>query len=266
MIRETDFLLRYLAVAPMALAVERSLECNLLSSQPFQRPVLDLGCGDGIFASILFDQPLDVGLDPNARELEVARTRDAYEELLAGFGDQIPKPDASVNTILSNSVLEHIPDLDPVLGEAFRVLKSGGRMYATVPSDRFSTYTFTWQCLASLGLTGLARRYEKHFDRFWQHYHCYDEQGWTKRFEAAGFEVERCVAYASRRICMLDSVGCFLAVPAWFTKKLLNRWILMPSLRRSIARGLHGLLRRHIRCEEPADEAGGLVLLVARKP
>jgi len=32
----------------MALAIERSLECELLSQQSFSRPILDLGCSDGL--------------------------------------------------------------------------------------------------------------------------------------------------------------------------------------------------------------------------
>ena len=36
------------------------------------RKVLDVGCGDGHFASVTFDQPLDVGIDPWAAPLRHA--------------------------------------------------------------------------------------------------------------------------------------------------------------------------------------------------
>ena len=49
-----NFLLNYLKKAPVPLAVERSLECEILSRQEFVRPILDIGCGEGIFASVLF--------------------------------------------------------------------------------------------------------------------------------------------------------------------------------------------------------------------
>ena len=73
---------KYLLAAPASLARERTLECQLYQSQTFQRPVLDIGCGDGLLASILFDDQIDTGIDPNASEIAVAESRKVYKELL----------------------------------------------------------------------------------------------------------------------------------------------------------------------------------------
>src|SRR2546428_6343193 len=115
----------------------RSLECRIYSGLVFERPILDIGCGDGVHAKVLFAEKIDTGIDPNERELERAAELGAYVELIACRGDAIPKPDWAYRTIFSNSVLEHIPDLRPVLKEAHRLLMPGGRFYFTVPSPNF---------------------------------------------------------------------------------------------------------------------------------
>src|SRR5947209_4491198 len=130
-----------MASAPFALAFERTLECRIYESLRFERPILDVGCGEGLFAKIAFGEKIDTGIDPDEHEIERARELGAYQELIACWGNEIPKPDGYYKTIVSNSVLEHIPDLKPVLLEINRLLAPGGRFYMTVPSDKFDHYT-----------------------------------------------------------------------------------------------------------------------------
>lgn len=54
-------------------------------------------------------------------------------EYLEGAAEQIPLPDASVDVVLFNQVLEHVVDPDLSLQEIFRVLKPNGVMFASVP-------------------------------------------------------------------------------------------------------------------------------------
>ena len=46
---------------------------------------------------------------------------------LKGHIEQVPLPDASVDVVISNCVINLAPDKDAVLAEAFRVLRPGGR-------------------------------------------------------------------------------------------------------------------------------------------
>src|SRR5687768_14968956 len=119
---KTDFAQAYSTAAPLALAFERIVECGIMRGQAFERPILDIGCGEGLFATMLFAEKIDTGIDPDGRELDRARALGAYRELIQCRGHAIPKPDGTYRTILSNSVLEHIPDLDSVLMEAHRLL------------------------------------------------------------------------------------------------------------------------------------------------
>ena len=100
----SDFLLRYLQFAPAALALERSIECEIHARNIWQSPVLDIGCGDGIFAKMLFADRVDTGIDLNPAEVECAKRLGAYLEVLTCSGDRIPKPDGSYRTVFSDSV------------------------------------------------------------------------------------------------------------------------------------------------------------------
>src|SRR5215471_14969485 len=144
----SEFLEAYASQAPLALAFERVIECRILSKLPFEHPILDIGCGEGLFAKILFADKIDTGIDPNPRELQRARQLGTYVELVECYGNAIPKPDGCYRTVLSNSVIEHIPDFQAVLREAFRLLAPGGHLYLTMPSDKFDQYTWISQALS----------------------------------------------------------------------------------------------------------------------
>jgi SAM-dependent methyltransferase len=254
----------YVGLAPLALAFERVIECRILHRQRFDTPVLDIGCGEGLFAKILFDGKVDTGIDPNPRELERARELGAYSELIQCWGDAIPKPSGHYRTILSNSVIEHIPDVAPVLKEAYRLLAPGGRMYLTVPSDRFDQYTWISQGLAMFGLAGLQRRFRAFFNRFWAHYHFYTSEQWAKRARDAGFEVVEAYTYAPKRACLLNTALVPFSIPALFTKKLLNRWTLFPGARRILLSPVTALGRTVLRGADRCEN-GGLVFLSLQK-
>lgn len=237
-----DFLRRYLEIAPAALAIERSMECEILAAQRFEPPILDIGCGDGVFAAVLCADPIDTGIDYDPAEIARAKTYDRYHELLACGGDAIPKPDGSYRTIFSNSVLEHIPDLLPVLKEQHRLLAPGGRFYVTIPTDRWERSTLPARVLHAAGLEAQAKNYARLYNSFWNHYHAYSEEQWIALFERAGFKVVDRQIYAPANVTTLLDVLTPLALPAMVSKRVLGRWIAFPTLRKVIAPLIYGLL------------------------
>lgn len=98
--------------------------------------VLDLGSGGGIdvllSARRVGPTGKAYGLDMTDEMLDLAR-RNAAEagatnvEFLKGDIEDIPLPDASVDVVISNCVINLSADKGRVLREAFRVLKPGGR-------------------------------------------------------------------------------------------------------------------------------------------
>jgi ubiquinone/menaquinone biosynthesis C-methylase UbiE len=258
-----DFLTTYVGLAPLALAIERSLECEIFSRLLMERPVLDIGCGDGIFAKVVFSEKIDTGIDPNPIELAHARSLDVYAELIQCRGDAIPRPDAHFRTIFSNSVLEHIPQVNLVLREVHRLLAPGGTFYLTVPSDRFEQYAWLSRLLLLFDLHRLQKQFGKFYNQFWAHYHCYTPECWARLLEEAGFKVVTVRTYAPKVICTLDDVLAPLAIVGLVFKRSINRWTLVPELRRIVLSPATALVKRLIRQADQGD--GGLVFLAARK-
>ena len=259
-----DTFYRYLQEAPLPLALERALECDILQRQEFARPILDVGCGDSIFASRVFDERIDVGLDPNGVEIDRARTYGAYDELIESTGDKIPKPDGTFKTIFSNSVLEHIEDLGPVLDEMHRVLASDGVVYLTLPTEKFEEHTVAYQALSLLGLRATARSYARHFNRFWRHFHAYPVEDWAKLFNEHEFEVSQRIEYCPRAIGVLDDALAPLCLPNFLAKKTLNRWFVWPKLR-SLSAYLPYFMFKSCAKVDPDMRSGGLVFFALRK-
>src|SRR5207245_2080556 len=70
----TERLLRaHLREMPLHRVLIRTIEADILSSVELPRPILDVGCGDGHFGSVLFPAGADVGLDRGASDLALAR-------------------------------------------------------------------------------------------------------------------------------------------------------------------------------------------------
>lgn len=262
---KAGFLKNYLIDAPLPLAVERSMECSILSQQEFPRPILDIGCGEGIFAKNLFDEKIDVGIDPNAKELKRAKDLDMYVELIECYGDQIPKPDESFNTIMSNSVMEHIPGIEAVLKEAYRLLKDRGIMHLTLPTSRFDHYTFTYQLLNKLGLTTLKDNYRKGFNKFWRHYHYYNKEQWAEMFEKHGFKVVRCQEYGSKNTCILNAALSPFSVFPFITKKISNQWFIFPNVRKFTSKILSKFFDSKTIDPEVSENQGGLIYFCLTK-
>src|SRR5215204_5868356 len=114
---DRDFLALQLADMAPHRALLRSVECKFMSRVELVHPVLDIGCGDGHFASIAYDEPIDVGLDPMERDLREAASRrpDVYKALVRGSATSLPFGDGSFATVVSNCVIEHIPDVNRTL-------------------------------------------------------------------------------------------------------------------------------------------------------
>lgn len=261
----TNFLSRYISQAPLALALERVLECRVYAGRDFERPILDIGCGEGLFAKILFAERIDTGIDPDPGELQRARELGGYGELIECQGAGIPKPDGTYHTVFSNSVLEHIPDVMPVFREAHRLLAPGGKFYFTVPSADFERYTWINLALEILGLTAQSLAFRKFFNRFWRHYHAYDVPGWTGLAQAAGFDVVEAFTYDPARTCLLNTALTPFALPSKFVKNAFNRWHLVPAFRKLVAAPLAVLAAPWLRGGEKAPR-GGLVFVSLRKP
>jgi SAM-dependent methyltransferase len=265
-----DFLWRHLKDLPAFRALLRAVEARLYQDLlPLEEPVLDVGCGDGHFASVAFPRPLTAGLDRAAGVLREARQRGAYDVLAQASGDALPYGDGTFATVVSNSVLEHIPHVDPVLVEIARVLKApdpengipGGRLVFCVPGDRFTETLLFTQLFRRIGLEGMACAYERYFDRISRHHHCDGPDVWQERIARAGLRLTDAFYYFSEQANHALDLGHYFGASSLVAKKLFGRWILVPS------RWNLSLTERWLRplYEEPLPETGAYLFFVAVK-
>jgi arsenite methyltransferase len=99
--------------------------------------VLDLGCGAGtdllIAAQMTGSAGRVIGVDMTPAMLDRARAS-AHEMGLANVAlytsliESLPLEDASVDIVISNGVIDLVPDKDAVFDEIDRVLRPGGRL------------------------------------------------------------------------------------------------------------------------------------------
>jgi arsenite methyltransferase len=99
--------------------------------------VLDLGCGAGtdllIAAQMVRPEGRVIGVDMTESMLTRARQSAAAMdlhnvELHKSLIESLPVEDASVDVVISNGVIDLVPDKDAVFGEIDRVLRPGGRL------------------------------------------------------------------------------------------------------------------------------------------
>ena len=99
--------------------------------------VLDLGCGAGtdllVAAQMVGPSGRVIGVDMTASMLARARaSADAMGirnvELHESLIEALPVADASVDVVISNGVIDLVPDKDAVFDEIDRVLRAGGRL------------------------------------------------------------------------------------------------------------------------------------------
>jgi ubiquinone/menaquinone biosynthesis C-methylase UbiE len=99
--------------------------------------VLDIGSGAGLLAHEMATEVGPVGsvdgIDPSESMLELARRRrvpDGAGEIrfVAGDACALPFADGSFDAVAATQVYEYVQDMPAALGEAFRVLRPGGRL------------------------------------------------------------------------------------------------------------------------------------------
>lgn len=231
-----------------SLGLWRAAEIAVLREQAYDRPILDLGCGDGLVSSMVLSR-VEVGLDPNQKALEQAAQRGIYERLVAAPAEQAQGLDGSMGTVVSNSVLEHISELDTVLEAVARMLKPGGRLIFTAPTEAFGQ----WLALPSA-----------HYASWRNHQLCHlnlwSVEQWVQHLERVGLELEVVRSYLRREL-----------VSAWDALELLQQiWIAKQRVfgvawRRIPPSVMERLAQWTSHLDLSASAPGGGRLIVARK-
>lgn len=226
---EKDFLKLHLQSLPYFRSLVRAIEARFYQPLTLEHPILDIGSGDGHFASVTFSHPLDVGIDPWKGPLRKSQKYGIYRLLIEGDAGTMPFDTHSFATIISNSVLEHIPHLDTVIHEVARVLKPGGQFIFCVPNHHFLPSLSIAQTLDRWKLFGLASRYRRFFNYIARHHHCDSPEVWTQRLHNAGFVIEQFWHYLSPQALHVVEWGHYFGLPSLLLHALTRKWIISPA-------------------------------------
>lgn len=260
-VKNQDFLKENLRMLPYFRALLRAVESRFYTGTNLNNPVLDLGCGDGLFAQTTFSKIQLFGIDPNFNLLVESQKTGSYLALSLSEGSWLPFRNGAFAGCFSNSVLEHIPDIDPVLPEISRVLKSGSIFTFCVPNASFTKNLSIGRFLDHIHMTGMARIYRGFFNKISRHYHCDPFEVWQKRLDAAGFIIVDHWDYFSPAALQCLEWGHYLGIPYWFSKKIFGKWVIWPDFNQGL---IYNLVKRFYR-EEPKQKDGAYSFYIARK-
>ncbi|MDP2675693.1 MAG: class I SAM-dependent methyltransferase [Dehalococcoidia bacterium] len=257
-----EYLRRYLRIAPAALALWRAIEAKHIATAELPRPILDLGSGFGEFASVFFNDPPDVGVDIRRPDMVRAQEGQCYKSLALADGRQLPFRTESFGSVMSVSVLEHIPRTHEAVAEAYRVLKSGGRFVFTAPTRDLSESLFYSRLLKRVGLSPLGRLYAWLLNRALYHVSLLSEQDWLRLLEQVGFRVEEHRMTINRRSLRAFDLTLPFALPSQISRLLLgHRRILRPEW---LVKFWQRRLEKYVVGDD--GEGGCNLFVVARKP
>src|SRR5690606_16646871 len=131
----------------------KTIEWRLFREYEYRPPILDLGCGDGVFAELVFGRRLTSGIDIRYDRVSKAQRAHMYDLTVTGDATAMPYRDETFATVFSGCAMEHVAPMPQMLAEIARVLKPGGLLITTVPSGYFSEYLFVPTVLRRHGLT-----------------------------------------------------------------------------------------------------------------
>lgn len=207
------------AQQPLPHLLWRIGEWQALARCELRPPVLDLGCGDGWFGRMLYAPAAAGAVDHDRTQAEQARRQGVYRWALVGDVVRLPFRAGAWPTVVANSTLEHVRDLDGALAEIRRVLAPGGRCYITAPGEHFTTLLFHTTWLRKIGAAGLAQAYGRWLNGYLTHYHCLSVSEWRGRLAAAGLTLAAAEPLLpGRAVALWDAL-----LPVQFVGRRLNR-------------------------------------------
>jgi SAM-dependent methyltransferase len=179
--------LLYASVPP--LCMWRAWELAAYRHFSLEEPALDLGCGDGRFFRLAWpDVRAVTGVEADIGVADAAVRSRVYADVRLASASDLPFADGAFASVFANCSLEHMDDLDRVLREVHRCLRPGGRLLASVVTDRWNRWATLPEFARRIAGPAAADALQR---SFWRTHHAVTvvaPEEWLRRVAAAGFE------------------------------------------------------------------------------
>ncbi|OIP57777.1 MAG: hypothetical protein COX79_04270 [Candidatus Levybacteria bacterium CG_4_10_14_0_2_um_filter_36_16] len=252
---------RYLKIAPLGLALWRSVEAKHLSRIKLPRPILDVGCGFGEFALAFVDgKPVDVGIDILAKNLYNTVKTKKYKNLVIGDAREMPFSDNTFGSIFSISTYEHITHPDKLLKESYRVLRPGGIIFLTLETDEVDLNTFYRPLFKKIGIGSFSKWCTQSYNRIFHRQTLLSKKEWIEKIKNAGFVIEKQQSIITPKVTKLFDIFLLTSWPAQLFYPLLGkRFVFRPPFAVDI------LTKLFVKYVEEEEKEGTNLLVIARK-
>lgn len=252
------FIKKYLENRPMFLAIIRSQEAMFFQKYKkfIKGKTLDFGCGDGFFAEVVFGKGrIDVGLDLINSRAKTAEKNSIYKKVVYYTGEKIPFANNYFSTIVSNCVLEHIPNLSKLLKEIRRVLKPNGYFLTSVMTDKWEKYL--------LGQKIIGKKYLEIMRKKQEHYHLLTVKKWWNLFQKSGFKIIKTIPYMSKKQTTLMEIAHYLSIPSLISYWVFKKWVLLSKWYKFLF--IDKLIKKLLSEKNLTEENSSLFLLLKKE-
>ena len=143
---------KYFPNAPLrAVCIKECARLSVLRRYDCPDPILDVGCGDGLFTSIALPGREVWGIDIDAKEGRWAQASKAYSQIILGDVTRTKLPARFFRDCVANCSLEHVPNIDGALTTIQGALAEGGRAYLFVPHRDWASRMTSVRLLSAIG-------------------------------------------------------------------------------------------------------------------
>jgi peptidoglycan/xylan/chitin deacetylase (PgdA/CDA1 family)/SAM-dependent methyltransferase len=263
-------------------------------------PVLDLGCGDGMFFSMAFGskinkeydnfeiidfskidpydsyEPLQrdfliekgskIGYGVDIKENSVKRAKDlgTYDDVLIGDIRKLPFEDKSISSVYSNMFDDmKVGDMGAVLKEVHRVLKDGSYLVFTTPTENFKEFLYYYN-KAKITKNEEEKRKYMEYDRGRSEWDARPLDFWKTILRENSFEFVENIDYAGEDVLKFWDTGFrpFFRQTWAMKNNLRSKGLLLPIKKISV-----DFMKTyfHNLVKEQNVEKGSFRMIVARK-
>lgn len=232
-------------------------------------PLLDLGCGDGTYTRILLERASEIfttntyspliGLDPNPEERVKATKSGIYSQIFTTDSSNIPLPDASVNSVFSNSVVEHIKDKNGAIKEISRVLTPGGTYLFSTPSPDMAADFKIAKLLSRNGGEKLKKIWVRVINTKFKHYWIQSPEKWSEDLNRYGLKTQKyCYTLSPQNAALWE----LFLLPSYIQHLFAKKFGAAP-----LASVTKRYLQKHLSelTEDPNMKTGGNLVILAQK-